>query len=94
MESQNNLEQLLDEIVERLEKSFEEVMDVDMLCDFIHLDKPTVYALTSQRRIPYSKPTGKLLFLKSKIIKWLEENHMPTQAEVNNEVNNTAKRKK
>mgnify|MGYP001336236065 CR=1 FL=1 len=94
MESQNDLEKLASGIAERLKQSFEEVMDIDMLCAFIHLDKPTVYALTSQRRIPYSKPTGKLLFLKSKIVKWLEENHMPTQDEIKSNIQYTGRKKK
>jgi predicted DNA-binding transcriptional regulator AlpA len=94
LKPQNDFEKLAVSVAEKLKQSIEEVMDIDMLCDFIHLDKPTIYALTSQRRIPFTKPTGKLLFLKSKIIAWLEENNMPTQEEIKSNIHYKGRNKK
>lgn len=88
MKKSDNTEETSKEISERLKLIFEEVMDIDALCAFIHLDKPTIYALTSQRRIPHTKPTGKLLFLKSEILHWLKDNHVKTQVEINSSIDN------
>lgn len=88
MKKSNNTEDLSKEISDRLKVICEEVMDIDALCAFIHLDKPTIYALTSQRRIPHTKPTGKLLFLKSDIVKWLKDNQVKTQVEIKSSIDN------
>ncbi len=88
MKKSDTNEDISKEISERLKQIFEEVMDIDALCAFVHLDKPTIYALTSQRKIPHCKPTGKLLFLKSDIIKWLSESKVRTEAEIRSSIGN------
>ena len=62
-----------------------EIMNISQLSEYIKLDKQTIYGLTSNREIPFTKPTGKLLFIKSDIDKWLMDNRRPTRDELNNE---------
>ncbi len=82
MKPDKDFEKLGTDIAERVKESFEEIMDVDALSKFIKMDKQTIYAMTSARTIPHSKPTGKLLFRKSKILKWLDENEVETKNEI------------
>lgn len=60
----------------------EVIMNIKELSQFIKLDVQTIYALTSNREIPFTKPTGKLLFIKSEIIQWLKDNRRPTRDEM------------
>ena len=76
------LDELAGLIASKLKLGFEEIMNIDELSSFIKLDRQTIYALTSKREIPYSKPTGKLLFLKSEILQWLRDNHVDTIKEM------------
>jgi len=62
-----------------------EIMNISQLSEYIKLDKQTIYGLTSNREIPFTKPTGKLLFIKSDIDKWLMDNRRPTRDELNDE---------
>ena len=66
----------------------DEILDIKQLADLIKLDRQTIYYLTSNRLIPYMKPTGKLLFMKSEIMKWLNKSRIPTQDEMNDKIKN------
>ncbi len=87
-DNQGNKEKIIAKVEEILAHAFEEVMDIDQLCSFLPLDKPSVYALTSRRLIPHSKPTGKLMFRKSKILKWLDDHEIETEVDIKKKILN------
>jgi len=70
----------------RLERLFfaqKEVLSFNDLCIYTGMSTSMVYKLTSQRLIPFSKPTGgRLYFEKAKIDKWLLQNPQLSDAEV------------
>ncbi len=80
--------ELAEAIAAKLNGCFEEILDVKEVCALLHLDPPTIYALTSKRLIPHTKPTGKLLFLKSEIIFWLKENRVKTVTDIKIQIPN------
>lgn len=49
--------------------------------------KRYVYHLTSERRIPYYKPAGKLFFDKIEIDNWLHQNKVRTKTELSEVAN-------
>ena len=85
-------DEVLNGLSSMIEQAFEEVLDIDGLSAFIHLDRPTIYSLTSTRRIPHTKPTGKLLFIKSDIIAWLRDNRVKTLEEIAADVHDNRKK--
>ncbi len=76
------LDDLAGMIASKLKLGFEEIMNIDELSEYIKLDRQTIYALTSNREIPFCKPTGKLLFLKSEILQWLRDSRVDTITEM------------
>jgi excisionase family DNA binding protein len=51
----------------------DEYLNVKQVSELIGLEESTIYALTSQRRIPHYKPSKKLLFSKHEILDWLKD---------------------
>jgi len=49
------------------------LMDVGMLCEYLHVKKSTIYSWTSQKLIPYVKVAGRkrTLYVKDQIDQWL-----------------------
>ena len=76
------LDDLAGMIASKLKLGFEEIMNIEELSEYIKLDRQTIYALTSKREIPFCKPTGKLLFLKSEILQWLRDSRVDTITEM------------
>lgn len=52
------------------------IMGIQECSDFTGIPKATLYKLTSQRKIPHSKPTKKVLFLKEEILSWIMANRV------------------
>lgn len=79
----------LDERLSRIEKLLldtKKVLTFDELVEYTGLSRSYLYKLTASSQIPHSKPTGKVLFFeKEKIDKWLLENHIKTQQEIESE---------
>lgn len=45
-----------------------------------------LYKLTAERKIPHSKPAGKMLFFdRAELEAWLMRNRVPTAAEINDQ---------
>lgn len=64
----------LDEIKELLIAN-KKVLNIDEVCKYTGLSKNYLYKLTSESRIPYSKPSGKSLYFdKDRIDEWLLRN--------------------
>ena len=76
------LSQRLDRI-ERLLASQKKVLNFDDVCDYTGISKSYLYKLTSQKRIPFSKPNGKVIFFdKEELDNWLLLNKQKTKAQI------------
>ena len=88
----------LDERLSRIEKLLlgtKKVLTFDELVGYTGLSRSYLYKLTASAIIPHSKPNGKVLFFeKEKIDKWLLDNEIKSQQELEEEANlYTSKRK-
>ncbi|WP_299150284.1 helix-turn-helix domain-containing protein [uncultured Dokdonia sp.] len=88
------LEERLDRI-ERLLVSRKKSLTFDETCDYTGLSRSYLYKLTSQNRIPFSKPNGKVIFFdKDKLDTWLLQNSSKSVAEIEQEALNYNLKKK
>lgn len=71
-----------------LEKSEEspEILNLEQVSALLNLAKPTIYSLTSKRKIPYFKKGKKLYFKKSEILVWIEQGKQKTVSEEKSEM--------
>lgn len=69
-------------------------LNVAQAAEFLGWAKPTLYAYTSERKIPYSKRGGKLYFDEDELIEWLQQGKQKTQAEIQAEAQNYVKNAK
>ncbi|WP_158600231.1 helix-turn-helix domain-containing protein [Fibrisoma montanum] len=59
--------------------SSDEILTIDQAADFLHLTTQTIYGLVSDRKIPFSKPTGsRLYFSRLELIEWLKSHRTAT----------------
>ncbi|MAU15697.1 MAG: hypothetical protein CMH46_09180 [Muricauda sp.] len=90
------LEQRLDRI-ERLLSANKEVLTFEEACEYMGISRSFLYKLTSTRKIPHSKPNGKMIFFeKKKLNVWLLQNGRKSKGEIESEalkysLNNTTK---
>jgi len=60
-----------------------EVLTFDEVARFTGLSKSYLYKLTSSKRIPHYKPTGKLCYFnREEVEAWLQENRISTDEEI------------
>lgn len=57
----------------KLEPPLPDYLTVEELSKYLKLAKPTLYFLTSNRKIPFIKRGKRILFERVSVIKWLEE---------------------
>lgn len=50
------------------------LLTLEEAVEILQISKPTMYRLTSQKRIPHIKVGGSVRFLESRLIEWLESN--------------------
>ncbi|MGJ8735393.1 helix-turn-helix transcriptional regulator [Zobellia laminariae] len=82
------LAQRLDRI-ERLLATQKKVLNFDEVCDYTGISKSYLYKLTSQNRIPFSKPNGKIIFFdKEELDKWLLLNKQKTIMQIEEDASN------
>lgn len=71
----NELEDLkhrLDQLEARLNEPEDKPMNIQEAAQYLGLSVNYLYRLTYQKRIPFTKPTGKLLFfMKQELDKWI-----------------------
>jgi excisionase family DNA binding protein len=66
-----------------------EVLNVKELAALTKLSVSCIYHLCQQRKIPHSRPTGKILrFDRSKILQWLLSNEVPIIEDIEQEAIN------
>jgi len=79
------LGQQLDRI-ERLLVSNKKVLTFEEACDYTGISRSYLYKLTSQNKIPFSKPNGKVIFFdKDKLDTWLLQNTNKSEGEIEQE---------
>jgi len=57
-------------------------MTLREVAEYLHLSYASIYRLTSNRQIPFSKQGKKLYFLKSEVDEWLKSGRRATVAEL------------
>lgn len=56
-----------------------EMLTVQEACTYCGITRGTMYNLTSQGRIPYSRPGGKKIYFRRKDLdEWLKQGHVPS----------------
>lgn len=77
----NRIYKQLDEIQTLLQKKDSKPLNFIEAAHYLSISHSTLYKLTHQRKIPYHKPTGKLLyFFKHELNKWIAENEKEPKA--------------
>lgn len=66
-----------------------QVLTVKQLMELTQMSRPQIYALTTQRKIPYYKPSGKLLyFKKDEVLEFIFSNRIEPTAGLQKENTN------
>jgi excisionase family DNA binding protein len=74
----NDLEKILKEnLLQR-----KDVFTVDEAAVYMNLSKPTLYKLTSEKKISYHKPYGKVYFKRSDCDNFMLSNRQPSNQEL------------
>ena len=79
----------LDERLERIESLLlanKKVLTLEEACDYTGISRSYLYKLTSTGAIPYSKPSGKLIYFDIDLLnKWLLDNQRDPHFQTENE---------
>ena len=77
------VEQMCLELMTQQAITKKEVMTVDDVCEFLGFKKSYIYKLTHERKIPFYKPEGKMIFFKrSEMTVWVLRNRHKTVSEL------------
>lgn len=68
--------------------SYPDIMDKVQITEYLNVSKSFIYKMTSSNNIPHSKKGEKLFFDKEIITKWVLENKISTQDEIEQIANN------
>lgn len=69
--------------IEKMLLSQKEVLTLTEFCEYAGISKSYGYKLTSENRVPHYKPSGKMVyFKKTEIDKWLLQNRVKTDADI------------
>lgn len=66
-------------------EAFDEILDVNKVCQFLGVSKSTIYKKTSEREIPHSKVGKRLYFKRSELIEWISEGRQKTMWDIEQE---------
>lgn len=81
------IRQYMDERFDRLEATtligVKNILTVEEAAIYIGYTEKGVYTLTSQKRVPHYKKNGKLYFDKQELDRWMTENRVKTEDEIN-----------
>lgn len=63
--------------------SAKEVLNLEEAASFLGIAKSTLYKMTHENRIPYYKPSGKLIYFeKSVLLEWIRSNRIMSDDEI------------
>jgi excisionase family DNA binding protein len=68
----------IEKLVISIDKNKTEFMDIQEASNFLKLKVSTIYQFVDRNKIPFHKPTKKLLFKKSELVEWVEKNRVLT----------------
>jgi excisionase family DNA binding protein len=72
----------------------DEYMTVDGVADLIKCSKLTIYGMVAKKKIPYKKPSRRLLrFKKSEILAWIDGEYTGTETTPTSSVKKAVRRK-
>ncbi len=77
----------IEELIKSVNQKDIEFIDINGASNFLKLKKSTLYQLVFKRKIPFYKRTKKLLFKKSELVSWVEENRVLTVNELEENLN-------
>ena len=77
----------IEKLVTSINQKETEYMSIEDAAKFLILKKSTLYQLVFKRKIPFYKRTKILLFKKSELIDWVENNRVLTIAEIEENLN-------
>ena len=75
-------------------KDLDELLNITQASELLGLALPTLYALTSSRRIPHSRKGKKLYFSKTELTEWVKSGKRKTISEIETEAENFTSKKK
>ena len=75
-------------------KDSNELLNITQASELLGLALPTLYALTSSRRIPHSRKGKKLYFSKTELTEWVKSGKRKTVSEIETEAENFTSKKK
>lgn len=93
--SQAELETLIQESIRKVlleeknhnpSQSVDEIFALPEAVVYLKISKPTMYRFTSKRLIPFNKVGKKLLFRKSDLDQWLNQNRRKSVSEIKKEL--------
>ena len=74
---------LVESTIKMMGINTKEVLTFDEVARFTGFSKSYLYKLTSNKKIPHYKPTGKLCFFnREEVEAWLQENRISTDEEI------------
>jgi len=83
MQQQTEIISRLDSIESILLNLNSKPLNLEETADYLHVSKSYLYKLTSQNKIPYYKPSGKLVYFdKKELDAWILQNRITPQTEI------------
>ncbi len=84
--------QKLDVIEQKLERE-KKLLTVDEVSQMFGITKSYLYKLTSARKIPHFKPTGKKIYFDyDELVEWMKRNRISTMDEIREEAHSHFKK--
>lgn len=84
--SQEEINLIADRIAAQSSICHKEVLTLDEAARYMGISKSYLYRLTHERRIPHSKPAGKMVFFRrDELEAWLQQNRVATIDDINKE---------
>lgn len=87
------IEHLIKESSNAPQQETDELLTVEQCAEFLKLSKPTIYGLISKGSIPVMKRSKRCYFLKSELIKYLQEGKRKSHSEIEAEADNYLSKK-
>ena len=89
----NNLQKVADIIAAQINYTAKAVLTVDEAARYMSVSKSALYKMMMTRKIPYSKPNGKLCFFsRQELENWLMRNRVATADELQEQAENYCSR--
>jgi excisionase family DNA binding protein len=78
---EDSLTKILGTFTEK-KKNEDDLLSLDEACEFLNLQRATIYGMTSNRQIPFIKKSKKLYFSKADLTAWLKTSSRKVKIEI------------